>query len=679
MWLHLLLPNLLPFGQGRQLEGLRQWNFVGSCKIQWQRRDVNILDCLNSSAYDRFLNEQVDYIDDEGYEAPGETEHPCLRMRDLLGKKNFYYSSDFDLTRRLQKRITDEEPTIAFESLDAGFLWNSYMIQPLIDFRSRLSQREKDALDDSKIITSAIRGFCAEMIIPASSSPLQRTVTGAPARLTLISRLSCRRAGTRYNARGIDDEGNVANYVETETTLWSPTGEETGECFSYIQVRGSLPIFWEQDVAQVKSVNIIAALQTPAVKITRSPDATQPAFDRHFENLDHSYGSVHVVNLLSSDYKKPGEIELTQRYEDHISRSPLNHTEKDAESDHHLLQYTHYDFHAETRGQNMGNAVGIYRYIEASARSFNFLYAEDREEHLKRPSRGTFSVIRKANPIIQQEGVFRTNCLDCLDRTNFIQTLISRLALDTFLKANRAQVSADFWARHSTLWADNGDALSQMYAGTGALNTSVTRHGKTSFGSLFSDVRKSATRLYTNQFLDKNKQMTIDMLLGRLMGQIAVHLYDPINDWVQSELRRKAPEYTSTESIHIQVGTFNLNGKTHGLGEDLSSWLCPPVDASQRFPEIVAIGFQEMVELSPSTIMSEPGPMRRNQWAAAVKNTLNENAARYGGEEYVEMRSGQLVGAALLILVKQSALSSIKNIEGAIKKVSPSLRLHYNC
>ncbi|TLD39059.1 hypothetical protein E2P81_ATG00046 [Venturia nashicola] len=599
--------------------------------------------CLNSSAYDQFLNEQVDYIDDEGFEGPGEPyKHPCIKLRELLGKRNFYYSSDFDLTRRLQKRITDEEPTIAFESFNAGFLWNAYMIKPLIDFRSRLSQREKNALDGSRIVTSAIRGFCAEMIIPASSSPLQRTVAGAPARLTLISRLSCRRAGTRYNARGIDDEGNVANYVETETTLWSPTGEETGECFSYIQVRGSLPVFWEQDVAS--GANILAALQTPTVKITRSPDATQPAFDRHFENLDHSYGSVHVVNLLSSDYKKPGEIELTQRYEDHISRSPLNHTEKDAESDHRLLQYTHYDFHAETRGQNMGNAVGIYRYIEASARSFNFLYAEDREEHVKDPWKRTFSVVRKANPVIQQEGVFRTNCLDCLDRTNFIQTLISRLALDTFLKAHRAQVSAEFWARHSTLWADNGDALSQMYAGTGALNTSVTRHGKTSFGSLLSDVRKSATRLYTNNFKDKDRQMTIDMLLGRLMGQIAVHLYDPINDWVQSELRKRAPEYTSRDSIHIQVGTFNLNGKTHGLGEDLSPWLCPPVDESQRFPEIVAIGFQEMVELSPSTIMSEPGPLRRNQWAAVVRNTLNENATRHGGEEYVEMRSGQLTG-----------------------------------
>ena len=26
-------------------------------------------------------------------------------------------------------------------------------------------------------------------------------------------------AGTRYNARGLDDEGNVANYVETEQVI----------------------------------------------------------------------------------------------------------------------------------------------------------------------------------------------------------------------------------------------------------------------------------------------------------------------------------------------------------------------------------------------------------------------------------------------------------------------------
>jgi hypothetical protein len=32
----------------------------------------------------------------------------------------------------------------------------------------------------------------------------------------LISRKSNKKAGTRYNSRGIDDDGNVANFCETE-------------------------------------------------------------------------------------------------------------------------------------------------------------------------------------------------------------------------------------------------------------------------------------------------------------------------------------------------------------------------------------------------------------------------------------------------------------------------------
>ena len=32
----------------------------------------------------------------------------------------------------------------------------------------------------------------------------------------LLSRVSCERAGTRFNVRGVDDEGHVANFVETE-------------------------------------------------------------------------------------------------------------------------------------------------------------------------------------------------------------------------------------------------------------------------------------------------------------------------------------------------------------------------------------------------------------------------------------------------------------------------------
>ena len=45
-----------------------------------------------------------------------------------------------------------------------------------------------------------------------------RTVYAAhrQAKACLISRLSCERAGTRFNVRGTNDDGHVANFVETE-------------------------------------------------------------------------------------------------------------------------------------------------------------------------------------------------------------------------------------------------------------------------------------------------------------------------------------------------------------------------------------------------------------------------------------------------------------------------------
>lgn len=44
---------------------------------------------------------------------------------------------------------------------------------------------------------------------------------GAPAiaTLSLISRLGWKRAGTRFNTRGVDDDGNTANFVEVSPSL----------------------------------------------------------------------------------------------------------------------------------------------------------------------------------------------------------------------------------------------------------------------------------------------------------------------------------------------------------------------------------------------------------------------------------------------------------------------------
>ena len=45
--------------------------------------------------------------------------------------------------------------------------------------------------------------------------------------------------GTRYNSRGIDTNGYVANFVETEQVM-----NFHDEVYSHIQLRGSLPFYW---------------------------------------------------------------------------------------------------------------------------------------------------------------------------------------------------------------------------------------------------------------------------------------------------------------------------------------------------------------------------------------------------------------------------------------------------
>jgi hypothetical protein len=426
------------------------------------------------------------------------------------------------------------------------------MIGPLVKFRSRLVARDRAALDNSGLLTSAIRGFVLTITIPPSSAPVRTSKIGLPSSLTLISRLSCLRAGTRFNSRGIDDDGNVANFVESETVYWTPLsgGQSPGElaherpsglCFSYTQVRGSVPVFWEQAAGLIPGQQKI----TP----TRSAEGTQPAFDKHFQDLERNYGGVHVVNLLSET--KPGEAELANLFRYGIRHSALNHPEEKNSQDHQLLRETEFDFNAETKGPNGYEAASAIRQmIEDSAEGFAYYLSED-IEYVPEYSRDNPQ--RRTVVILQQEGVFRTNCLDCLDRTNLIQTIISQMAIGSFLGHRGERATSDFWMRHSSLWADNGDALSRIYAGTGALKSSFTRHGKMSLAGAIADARKSATRLYINNFADKGRQNTIDVLLGRLVGQTPVHLFDPINDYVTAELAKRSSEYQSSATINMCV------------------------------------------------------------------------------------------------------------------------------
>ncbi|KAL4870163.1 hypothetical protein BDV12DRAFT_62283 [Aspergillus spectabilis] len=617
--------------------------------------------CLNRSEYESALYDTESSFASEdsnsvaGHDGrSGLTENPFLALKKLLSDGSFYYSLDFNLTDRLQDR-SDKSTAFDIDSLDKDVLWNAYMIQPLLVFRSHLSPHEKQLLDSSQILTCVIRGFCGTLAIPATVnilSSVQRT--HLPSMLTLISRLSSRRAGTRFNARGIDDDGNVANFVETETILWIPPGI----AFSYVQVRGSVPIFWEQ------ATGFLPGQQK--IEVARSIEATQHAFDKHIESLELEYGAVHVVNLLSES--RPGEVELSTRFREHIRRNISGQrVDSNSPADHSLLRTTEFDFHAEARGP-LGYGAGNEVKHELLHSLNGFAYFLSEKGNTSGPMKNGSG---RTSVILQQEGIFRTNCLDCLDRTNLVQTIISSMALESFLLQENGVLSSDVHLRHSTLWADNGDALSKIYAGTGALRSSYTRHGKMSLAGALADARKTAARLYINNFSDKARQRTIDLLLGRLPDQAPVHLYDPINDLVSSELSRRTSEFTSKKTINIWTGTFNVNGRVQGSDIDLSSWLFPEANEQYSDPTIFAVGFQEIVALSPQQIMSTD-PTTRKSWEYAVMDCLNTRAVSQESPKYVLLRSGQLVGAALMIYVREDALKDIKNVEGSVKKTGLS-------
>jgi len=112
-----------------------------------------------------------------------------------------------------------------------------------------------------------------------------------------------------------------------------------------------------------------------------------------------------------------------------------------------------------------------------------------------------------------QKGTFRTNCMDCLDRTNVVQGVFSRYVahhqlnkLDLIDIADKLGAFEKFPGpleesfRHG--WTNNADVLSYLYTGTPALKTDFTRTGKRTHQGALNDGINAVTRYYINNFTD---------------------------------------------------------------------------------------------------------------------------------------------------------------------------------
>ncbi|XP_008105797.1 synaptojanin-1 isoform X3 [Anolis carolinensis] len=536
-------------------------------------------------------------------------EERISEVRKVLNSGNFYFawsSTGVSLDLSLNAHRSMQE-----QSTDNRFFWNQSL---------HLHLKHYGVNCDDWLL----RLMCGGVEI--------RTIYAAhkQAKACIISRLSCERAGTRFNVRGTNDDGHVANFVETEQVIF------LDECVSsFIQIRGSVPMFWEQPGLQVGSHR---------VRMSRGFEANAPAFDRHFRTLKNMYGKQIIVNLLGP---KEGEHMLSKAFQSHLKAS--EHADD--------IKMVNFDYHQMVKG---GKAEKLHTILKPQIQKFldcGFFFFDGKD-------------VQRT-----QSGTIRTNCLDCLDRTNNVQAFVGLEMLTKQLEvlglAEKPQLVTRFQEVFRSMWSVNGDSVSKIYAGTGALE------GKAKAGKL-KDGARSVTRTIQNNFFDSSKQEAIDILL--LGNTLNSDLADKARALLTTgSLRASAKilksmcenfyKYSKPKKIRICTGTWNVNGGKQFRSiafrnQTLTDWLldAPKIGGISEFQDrrskpidIFAIGFEEMVELNAGNIVSA-STTNQKLWAAELQKTISRDY------KYVLLASEQLVGVCLFVFIRPQHAPFIRDV-----------------
>lgn len=307
-----------------------------------------------------------------------------MLLKSFLASDSLYYSSTYDLSRPVQKHVFGEPGEILLGGVDLRFVVNQYIAEPFLQvLRTRTDTRLEDFLV-----------FCIEGFVEFQSLLLhQRKIT-----FGLISRRATGRVGTRYHSRGIDDNGNVSNFVETEQILMVDD-----DLCSFVQLRGSIPLFWRQNI------NI---RYKPQFEFYNS-SSTPAVFESHFRGLIQRYGKVTAVNLIN---QRGWEGELARAFAKQVREFPDP-----------ALQYVPFDFNKECPRMQWHRVQGLLDKIADDLAQYG--YFEGKWATPQEATRISFATVTA-----RQLGVVRTNCIDCLDRTNLVQGSIGRAMLTQQLR-----------------------------------------------------------------------------------------------------------------------------------------------------------------------------------------------------------------------------------------------------
>ncbi|KAG8582449.1 hypothetical protein GDO81_008056 [Engystomops pustulosus] len=436
---------------------------------------------------------------------------------------NFYFSYSYDLSHSLQYNLTIlRMPTEIMKS----------------EMPTQTRQEGFDIFEDEAISShggSSTFGICSEpymkyvwngellnciknivhrdwllYIIHGFCGQSKLLIYGRPIYVTLMARRSSKFAGTRFLKRGANCEGDVANEVETEQIVHdaSVMSFSAGSYSSYVQVRGSVPLYWSQDISTM--------MPKPPITLDQAdPYAHVAAY--HFDQMLQRFGSpIIILNLVKEREKRRHERILSDELVAAVTY--LNQFIPPERS----IVYIPWDMAKYTKSK-LCNVLDRLNVIAENVvkRTGFFVNRPDAYCSVLRPDEKWHDLGGVVGPSGHlQTGVLRTNCVDCLDRTNTAQFMVGKCALAYQLyslglidKPN-LQFDTDAVRLFEELYEDHGDTLSLQYGGSQLVHRVKTYRKIAPWTQHSKDIMQTLSRYYSNAFSDADRQDAINLFLG---------------------------------------------------------------------------------------------------------------------------------------------------------------------
>ncbi|MCJ1396760.1 phosphatidylinositol-3,5-bisphosphate 5-phosphatase [Xylographa bjoerkii] len=355
--------------------------------------------------------------------------------------RSFYFSYSYDITHTLQHNISRERmsvlqdhPKPALTKFNAMFVWNHHLLEPA-----------------AQVLKNG------------------------------------------YVANDVETEQIVSEMLTTSFHAPGPKLYANPNYTSYVQHRGSIPLFWAQDSTGV----------TPKPDIELNlVDPFYGAAALHFDNLFERYGSpVFVLNLVKLEARErtPRESILLREYTKAIEY--LNQFLPDGKK----ILYKAWDMSRASKSRDQDVIGTLESIAEEVLKATSFFHNGDGEH---------------GDSTKMQNGIARTNCIDCLDRTNAAQFVIGKLALGHQLHAlgiisdTSIEYDTDAVNLFTHMYHDHGDTIAIQYGGSHLVNTMETYRKINQWTSHSRDMVESFKRYYNNSFLDGQRQEAYNLFLG---------------------------------------------------------------------------------------------------------------------------------------------------------------------